>query len=812
MKIEINEAYEKNLKHIDVAIERNSFTVVTGLSGSGKTSLLKDTLFVEAQRQYLEAMNMQGIAKPKVKTIKNLSPAILIDQEDHNDNPRSTLGTQTDIYTSLRMIFEKLHARKCPNCQKKFSAYEAREETEKINDAFNVYAYCPHCQFKMAKLTRTSFSFNTQEGACPTCHGMGQSLTILPSLYDLNKTLSEGAVKVWSSKPYIDYQLVSLDALCHHLSLPTIKDKKLTDFSEQEWQLLKFGIHWPGFTQTEKKHLPKKVAEGKFEGVETAIWRKIAENKEVPKHFAAFVQEATCPECNGEKINSLSRSVTVCDTRLPLLENVDLAELLNWIDHIDHSYPENALIQVQNYLLDIQTKIRRISQVGLDYLSLARPYHTLSGGEAQRIKLAALLDSKMTELIIILDEPTIGLHPDDTKGIIEMIHQIKARKNTVIVIEHDLDVIKAADQIIEIGPRSGNEGGEVLRIEGFDSLSHIKESLTYQALKLETEAVSKYRPTNKRGVKVTHANVNNLKNITVDFPKGALSVVTGVSGSGKSSLVFQTISPNNKKETQVDWKSAFSEVLTIHQKRPTRNKRSVVVTYLELFDKIRQLYAHKAKEMALSYSSADFSFNSGNGRCPNCLGLGMIESNQLFFANQVITCPECQGKRYRDELLDVVIDGLTINDLLSLTIDEALPFFAEHNLPTYPLTLLKKTNLGYLCLGQTTDTLSGGEMQRLSLARVISKQKTADTLFILDEPTTGMHPIDVHHFMTMIHSMIDAGNTFIFIEHNLAVIKQADYLVELGPGGGKNGGQLIFVGSAHAYRQTQTRTSKYLQS
>lgn len=712
MEIEISNAYEKNLQHLDLTIKRHAFTAFTGLSGSGKTSLLKDTLYQEAQRQYLEAMNFQGIQKPKVTDIANLSPAILIDQEDHNENPRSTLGTQTNLYTSLRMIFEKLHQRQCPHCQKNFSAYESPEEIKKNDGNFEVFTRCPHCQEKMEKLTRSHFSFNTEKGACPTCHGLGKSLLLQPTLYDLKKTLGEGGVKTWPSKPYIAYQTASYEALLNHLNLPNITDRKIQDFSPLQFSLLKFGIHAPELTNSQQNNLPKKVAGGKFEGVETVLWKKIAEAKEIPASLAPFLQEGLCPTCHGEKLNTLSRNVTVGETRLPILEEMDLSQLFQWLKNIHSLYPPTALLHVKNYLLDMETKIQRLFQVGLSYLSLNRTSQSLSGGESQRVKLAALLDSKMTELILILDEPTIGLHPEDTQGVLNLIQQLKARGNTILVIEHDLAVLKAADEIIEIGPLSGKKGGQVVAKGSFLDLLQQKQTLTAQAAKLEFQALSHHRPIHKKALKIQHATFHNLKDITVSFPESALSVVTGVSGSGKSSLVFGEIAANMEKQSaNFNGLTQFSQCLTIQQKRPTRNRRSVVATYLDLMEEIRHLYAKVAAHEQLNFTAADFSFNSGKGRCPNCQGLGYIESQQLFFENQLLTCPVCQGKRFQDQLLAVKVQGLSINDFLNLTIAEAIPFLKNNSLDPHPLEILEQTNLDYLQLGQTTDTLSGGEMQ-----------------------------------------------------------------------------------------------------
>ncbi|MBL4951762.1 hypothetical protein JK635_05850 [Neobacillus sp. YIM B02564] len=447
MNIEIRNAYEKNLKHIHVEIPRNQLTVITGLSGSGKTTLLKDTLYMEAQRQYLETMSYQGIQKPKVGEIRNLSPAVIIDQEDRNENPRSTLGTQTDMYTDLRMIFEKLHHRECPNCKAEISASDSIEETEKINEKFTVYMYCPKCQYRMDKLTRSNFSFNTKEGACPTCNGLGKSLVIKNNLYQKDKTIVDGGVAIWA-KTYAEYQLKAYYALLRYLEIEIPQDVPLGDFTDEQFEILKQGIHSNMISNQQKKTLPTKVLEGKYEGVEPKIWRKIADKKSVPSSLKDYVEEGICPDCHGEKLNKLSRSATVLNQRLPEIEKWDLHRLLDWIKQIDQNTDDQKRALIQDYLLDLSTKIERISKVGLDYLSLNRPYTTLSGGEAQRLKLAAILDSQMTELIIILDEPTIGLHPSDTEGLISMIKKLKERGNTIITIEHDEEFIKHADSLV----------------------------------------------------------------------------------------------------------------------------------------------------------------------------------------------------------------------------------------------------------------------------------------------------------------------------------------------------------------------------
>lgn len=808
MEIKIKDAYEKNLKHVDLNIPRNKLSVITGLSGSGKTTLLKDVIYTEAQRQYLETMNYQGIPKPKVEEIKNLSPAILIDQEDKNDNPRSTLGTQTDIYTDLRMLFEKLHQRTCPNCRAEICSSDSIEETEKVNDKFKVYMYCPQCDYRMEKLTRAHFSFNTKVGACPTCKGIGKQLVIKSNLYQKDKTILKGGVVIWPSN-YAEYQLKSFNALLDYLDISIPQNIVLREFTDEQFDILKHGIHSEQIPTDLKNHLPSKVAEGRFEGVETKVWEKIAEEKTVPQKFKNFVQEDVCLDCKGEKLNHLSRSVKVQGFRLPEIDEWDLKQILNWIPKIKKS--DNKITSlVSNYILDIETKITRLNQLGLSYLSLNREYGTLSGGEAQRIKLAAVLDSKMTELIIILDEPSIGLHPSDIEGLLLMINAIKKRNNTVLIIEHDEMLVKQADYIIEIGPESGAFGGEIISSGTYNELLNDSKSLLFQSKLPNFKQTSYFRDITDDAVKIKDANKNNLKKVTLTLPANCLTVITGVSGSGKSSLLFDEIAASQLKDNQVvQWKNNFKDIIVINQKRPTRNKRSVIATYLDIFKEIRVLFGKKAKELKLPFSATDFSFNSGHGRCSECLGLGVIESNNLFFENTTLTCQSCLGKRYKEEVLNVKINNQSISDILNLSINGAIQFFKNHNLDSTPLTLLKKTNLNYISLGQPTDTLSGGEMQRLSLASVISKQKSNKYVFILDEPTIGMHKIDIYHFMVLIQQLVEDGNTFFFIEHNTDVIKQADYVIELGPNGGNKGGEIIFSGNISEFFQSNTITSNY---
>ncbi|MFD2831151.1 ATP-binding cassette domain-containing protein [Corticicoccus populi] len=612
------------------------------------------------------------------------------------------------------------------------------------------------------------------------------------------------------AKNYADYQMKSFHALLKHLNIPVPENMTLENFNDNQFDVFRHGIHSSYITEEERTKLPSKVADGKYDGVEPKIWIKIAEAKSIPDNLSDYVKEDTCPDCSGEKLNPVSRAATVHGYTLPYISEKSLKYVYEWAEQIKLSGGTPGEL-VKDYLLDIETKTKRISKLGLDYLSLDRQYSTLSGGEAQRIKLAAVLDSKMTELIIILDEPTAGLHPSDTEGLMSMIEEIKNRKNTVIVIEHDDTFIRSADFIVEIGPKSGMYGGEILSSGTYEEISGNPESLFTRSLLPSYHRTSCNRPTDIEAVQVHGAEKHNLKEISLSLPAHCLSVITGVSGSGKSSLLFKEIAESQLKDNRfIEWKTPFKDLALITQTRPVRNKRSIVATYLDVFDDIRKLFAKKARQLNAPFTASDFSFNSGSGRCPECQGLGEIENNQLFFENIQLQCSSCFGSRYKSQILDVKVDGNSISDVLNFSIEEALKFFHKHQLNAEPLQLLSKTNLGYITLGQTTDTLSGGEMQRLRLTRVISKESGRNVLFILDEPTVGMHKIDVFHFMELIHQLIDAGNTFFFIEHNTDVIRQADYIVELGPGGGDNGGSIVYAGNISNFKDSATKTSEYL--
>ncbi len=780
----IEGAREGTLKNVSLEIPRDKLVVLTGLSGSGKSTLAREVLFNECQRQYLEAMGMQGIAKPDVDFIRNVSPAVTIEQQTSNKNPRSTVGTVTDIYTDLRMIYEKLHVRTCPHCNEEICAADCKEELVKHDGTFTVYMDCHKCGQRMEKITRAHFSSNTRVGGCPTCQGLGKVMEInAENVLDESLAIEDGGVKLWGGA-YLDYQVGTVLKACEHFGVPVAKGTPIATLSPGQKALLLYGAEsdevkkiFPGVTA------PKTVMAGKFEGIYTALWRRISEKGGEDKVTEEFFIFGTCHDCNGEKLGELSRNVTVEGIRIPELTILSLDELYTWVEKINAGISQSAHAYVDVYLLDLKTKITRLINVGLGYLSLDRQSVTLSGGEYQRVKLSATLDATITGIIYILDEPTVGLHPKDTIGMMNILKRLRDLGNTVIVIEHDPDVMEEADYVIDMGPGSGKHGGEVI---GKGTLAEIKEqpsSVTGQYLKSYKENVGiKRRTTFKKGaIEVKGASMHNLENVDASFPVGCLTAVTGMSGSGKSTLVFDVLAEQHP------------EAITIEQAVISRMKRSNVATYSEAYAEIRKIFGDLKEAKDRGFSAKHFSFNTAGGRCENCSGLGYVDSNMMFFESIEVVCPVCAGKRFNDDVLEVKYEGYSINEILHLSVEEAVNVFYKSLKIKKILTLLEDVGLGYLELGQTLTTLSGGEGQRLKLAKELNTTKKG-ALYLMDEPTTGLHPIDVDNFLVMLQRMVEAGNTVIVVEHNQQVIHAADWEIRLGPEGGVNGGHVVYTG------------------
>lgn len=793
-----------NLKNIDVCIPKNKLVVLTGVSGSGKSTLAIDTLFQECQRRYLEAMGMQGIQKPEIDSLSNCSPALLITAGHGVHNPRSSLGTLSNIYTDLRMIYEKLSSRRCPICHQEFDQSETSEETEKLDDEFKVYTNCPHCHSRIEKLTRSHFSYNTRVGACPKCQGLGKQLTINEQaiLHD-SLSLSEGAVDFWEAR-YKEYQIDLFERTLKHYNLPSSMNLPVTKFSEAQKSLLLYGSDNPHIRDVKA---PKSASEGYFEGVYPSLWRRLSEKGSLSKALEPYFVECECFECHGERLNTLSRKAIVNNTRLPELVHYSLEELNHWVLKLESSIQNEKKLLVNAYLLDLKTKIQRIINVGLDYLTLDRQTTTLSGGELQRIKLAAALDSELSGVIYILDEPTVGLHAKDTEGLIHLLKKLRDMGNTVIVIEHDPDVMMAADQIIDIGPGAGHYGGEIVGQGTLNELMKQPTSITgsyYQKIK---RIDFSYR-TPQKWLEIINAHLNNLNHLDVLLPMNVLCAITGVSGSGKTTLIFDVLAKQHGCD-EIRGLDKFKHLIAIEQTPLTRMKRSNIATYSGVYTEIRKLYATQAVDHGLS--AKHFSFNTAGGRCENCQGLGTITSNLLFFKDVEVPCPHCHGKQFSDEVLSIKYHGLDIHEVLHLSIDEAMKHFSESNKIINILSLLHECGLGYLELAQSLKTLSAGEAQRLKLAKELNQNQKNGILYLIDEPTAGLHPLDIDHFLVLIQKLVDQGNTVIVVEHNLQFIQHADWVIDLGPKGGIHGGNIVAQGTPSAIIQDPASvTGKYL--
>ena len=814
--INISGAKEGNLKNISVDLPRNKWIVLTGVSGSGKTTLAMDVLYQECQRQYLEAIGYQGIRKPDIDAIRNVSPAIQIQQQAYNKNPRSTVGTVTDIYTDLRMLYEKLSTRDCPACGKEFSSADCREETEKTADDFKVFQYCPHCAQRMEKLTPTHFSYNTREGACATCQGLGEVMKVAEAKV-LHEELSpeEGAIVFWE-KRYLDYQLESFYAACDHYGIPLRKNTPVKDFTPSQRVLLLQGAESEAVRRLfPDLPIPRTMTEGRYEGVLPNLWRRMADQKGTSKLREAYFESAICPECHGERLNELSRSVTVKGTRLPELSGSSLTGLVDWIRELDANLTHSEQLLAGVYVTDLKTKLKRMLKLGLGYLSLDRQTMTLSGGEAQRLRLAAVLDSDLTGVIYILDEPTISLHPKDTAGLLTVLRSLRDKGNTVLVIEHDTAVMAAADYLIDIGPGAGKYGGEVI---GAGTLQQIKgqaTSVTGAYLNSKPEACDLFRKGSGDFIEVSQANKHNLRNLTVRFPIGCLVCVTGVSGSGKSTLVFDVLAKGDtgpsEEADQVSGTGSFDRIVVVEQAPLTRMKRSNVATYSDAYTEIRKIFSRQQTAIEKGMTANHFSFNVKGGRCDHCEGLGVVTNNLLFFEDQQVPCPVCLGKRFKDEVLSVTYRGHSITAVLGLSVEEGAELFADSPKISAILKLLQEVGLGYLELGQTTTTLSGGEAQRLKLAVELLANRGKKNLYLIDEPTTGLHPLDVEKFLRLLDRMVDSGSTVIVVEHNQQIIAAADWIIDLGPGGGTAGGKVIAEGTPSDIRKDKNSvTGKFI--
>ena len=934
-KIIVKGARVHNLKNVSLEIPRDKLIVFTGLSGSGKSSLAFDTLYAEGQRRYVESLSSYArqflgqMNKPDVDYIEGLSPAISIDQKTTSKNPRSTVGTITEIYDYLRLLYARIGVPHCPKCGKVISKqsvdqivdqimaigdrtkiqvlapiirgkkgthekvlenikkngyvrarvdgeiYELAEEEIKLEKTkkhnieavvdrlvikegiegrlsdsleaalklgeglviiniigdkdilFSENFACADCGINIQEFEPRMFSFNAPFGKCEKCDGLGTLMEIDPDLVIPNKDLSvmEGAIATWGEGRLKDdsWTYAILKALSEEYDLDL--NKPIKELSKENIDLLLYGTNGHKLIVTYTKDGVKGKYLYAYDGEINSLVRRYKEtNSDVIKgEIEQYMSNKYCPKCKGARLNKEVLAVTVGDkniyefTQMPIKEELDFINSLN--------FTEKERIISDQIVKEIKSRLKFLVDVGLDYLNLSRSSGTLSGGEAQRIRLATQIGSALMGVLYILDEPSIGLHQRDNDKLIQTLKNLRDVGNTVIVVEHDEDTMREADFIVDIGPKAGEHGGQIIAAGTVDEIKACKESITGQYLtgEKEVKVPESRRKGNGQFITVVGAKENNLKNLTVKFPLGVLTMVTGVSGSGKSTLVNEILYKglnkiiNKSKNPTGTYKEitgyeSIDKIIDIDQSPIGRTPRSNPATYTGTFDIIRELFAQTPEAKMRGYKPGRFSFNVKGGRCEACAGDGIIKIEMQFLSDVYVPCEVCKGKRYNRETLEVKYKGKNIDDILNMTVEEALDFF--ENIPRIKnkIQTLKDVGLGYIRLGQPSTQLSGGEAQRIKLAFELSKRSTGKTLYILDEPTTGLHVDDVNRLVYILQRLVDAGNTVVVIEHNLDMIKCADYIVDLGPEGGDKGGTLVAEGTPEdIVKKDKSYTGRYLK-
>ena len=934
-KIIIKGAKEHNLKNINIEIPRDKLVVITGLSGSGKSSLAFDTLYAEGQRRYVESLSSYArqflglMEKPDVESIEGLSPAISIDQKTTSKNPRSTVGTVTEIYDYIRLLYARIGVPYCPNCHKKIEKqtldqivdnvlkleegtkiqvlapvvrgkkgeykkqleeyqkegfvrvridgqiYELSDDIEldrkkkhdielvvdrlvikpeirsRLTESVELslkyadklvlidvqgkepilyscnYA-CPNCGFSFPELTPRMFSFNNPFGACPECTGIGYLMKMDEDLIipDKNKTLYDG-VKAFGSSTMKKGETMAkmyFESIGRHYGVDISKPIKKLPRDFMEKILYGTGDEKIDFEYESPAGIRKFTAP--FEGVLPTLDRRHNETKSqgMRDFYEMYMSNSHCPTCNGARLKKEILSIKINDVNINELTDMSVRKMQEFLRNLKLNKTEKMISEL--ILKEIDQRLQFLIDVGLEYLTLSRSAGTLSGGEAQRIRLATQIGSGLTGVLYILDEPSIGLHQRDNDKLLATLKKLRDLGNTLIVVEHDEDTMYAADQIIDIGPGAGVHGGNVMAQGTAEEIKLSPNSVTGDYLSGRRKiSVPKTRrkPLKNKCIEVCKATENNLKNISVKFPLGVFNCVTGVSGSGKSTLVneilYKTIAKelngSNEKPgkcSEIKGISNIDKIINIDQSPIGRTPRSNPATYTGVFDLIRDIFAETNEAKLRGYSKGRFSFNVAGGRCESCNGDGVHKIEMHFLPDIYVPCEVCKGKRYNHETLEVKYKGKNIADVLDMTVEEALEFFDKIPKIKNKIQTLNDVGLGYIKLGQPSTTLSGGEAQRVKLATELSKRATGKTLYILDEPTTGLHIADVHKLIDILQRLVDTGNTIIVIEHNLDLIKTADYIIDLGPEGGDNGGEIVAIGTPEQIcKNERSYTGKFLK-
>ncbi len=821
--IKIKGARTNNLKNISLDIPRNKLVVITGLSGSGKSSLAFDTIYAEGQRRYVESLSSYArqfvglMDKPDVDLIEGLSPAISIDQRTISHNPRSTVGTITEIYDYLRLLFARAGTPLCPHCGLKLKKdFEENKRVKKIgkreikSSTVTRFFACSGCDYRRAELEPRDFSFNSAHGACSACGGLGEKLEIAPELlFNNNLSILEGSIKPLAHVNLSNNPLIlELEQISnrHGLNLRS----PLRDFSKSEKNLLLFG-------------------DSESSGIVSYLEKKYETTKSgtVKAEIEKSMRASLCPSCLGQRLKPEALAVKICGLSIIELTDKSISELKDylpsWLEK-PGSFNGNFQI-VQPIILEIIKNLELLENVGLNYLSLSRAAATLSGGEAQRIRLASQVGSALSGILYILDEPSIGLHQKDNDRLIKTLKDLRDNGNTVIVVEHDEAMMLAADHLIDIGPGAGELGGRVLFSGKPLDIFSAPESLTgdYLSGRKKINKPKKYRQGSGKNLTIIGASEHNLKNINVDIPLGKLVAITGVSGSGKSTLLndilakalaqkFHRAKAEPGRHKEIKGLENINKVIDIDQSPIGKTPRSNPATYTGLFSHVRDLFASLPEARLKRFGPGHFSFNVPGGRCENCGGDGAIKVEMQFLSDIFLTCEVCGGKKFKDEILEIKYRSKNIFEVLEMTVSEALVFFSNQELIAKKLKTLEEVGLGYIRLGQSATTFSGGEAQRIKLATELSRRATGKTLYILDEPTTGLHFDDIVRLLKVLNMLVDCGNTVLIIEHNLDVIRSCDFVIDLGPGGGEEGGCLVASGNPEEVaREKNSLTGQYLK-
>jgi excinuclease ABC subunit A len=832
-----------NLKNVTLSISKNKLVVLTGLSGSGKSTLAFDTLHKEGQRQYMESLGLvtDNLGKPPIDRITGLSPSISVDQHATNRSPRSTVGTATEVYTYLRMLYARIGHRPCLACGADIPpSYNPdtwdddaggngnENEAGEAIDLGQTYP-CPNCGEPAPELGMAHFSFNKPAGACPMCTGLGTvSQANFGQLIDPERSVAAGGVLVWNESQSEHYGWVLQNA-GRYYGFPFDLSAPIETLGPVQRDLLLYGVYSAQF----RRHYPDvkpppTVGQGSIEGLVTNVLRRYKDHAHNPGYrtdLERLLVTQTCPECLGDRLRPESRRVTVVGRTIMAISRLPLTELAIWLDRLPQNLPPDEASIAAQVLADLQERTQRLVDVGVEYLALDRASPTLSAGEAQRLRLAALLGSGLTGVLYVLDEPTIGLHQRDTKRLIEVLRRLRDLGNTVLVVEHDLEVVRAADYVVDMGPGAGDGGGQVVAAGPPETIAACPDSTTGSYLSGRTRIPMPVRRLhNGQCLVIRGAREHNLKNITVELPLGLLIAVTGVSGSGKSSLLFDIFDRAARQrfygagnlpgehDSIAGWQH-LDKVVTIDQTAIGRTPRSNAATYTDTFTPIRKAFAATESARTKRLTAQYFSFNVPGGRCERCQGTGVLTMNMHFLPDVQVRCPACRGRRFKREVLAVEYRGHSIADVLDMTIEGALPLFKDVPAAAHRLSLMIDVGLGYLKLGQPATTLSGGEAQRIKLAKELARHARGHTLYLLDEPTTGLHVADVAQLLAVLQRLVDAGHTVVVIEHNLDVIWNADWIVDLGPEGGEAGGQLVAQGTPEQVARVETsHTGAFLRT